>query len=184
MKRIFALLSCAAIIVTAASCGKSSERKVLESVERISPDMLITQEFASDEVGVTMVMTDDGITSEGKTQSVTYMPETLGAADPITITIEQFSESLTVQQVCDDYANDRDRRPDLQLLPGIGTECYVAYPYIGIYDRGCYIKISAGSGGGEEQMNMLINLASQAVTVVEQTISDEAVNAAEGDVIK
>lgn len=184
MKKIFAVSVCAAIMLAGTSCGKSTEKKALESVERISPDTLITEEFVSEETGVKMSAAEEGIISEGKTKSVTYMPETLGSAEPVTVSIEQFSDSLTVQQVCDDYADDRDRRTDLQIIPGIGSECYIAYPYIGIYDRGCYIKISAGSGDGEEQTNLLINLASQAVTVIEQTISEEAVISAENDVIK
>ncbi len=183
MKKLIAFFMCVTMVIGTASCGKS-DKKELESVVRISPDMMISAETASSIVGITMEATENGVVNEGKMQSITYMPDPIGSADPVVISIEQFSDSLTLAQVWNDYENDRIRRPDAFLLEGIGTDCYIAYPYINVYDRGCYIRICAGSGSGEEQKNMLINLASQAVTVVEQSISEAAVNAASSDVIK
>ncbi len=183
MKKLFALLMCAVMVIAASSCGKS-DKKESETVVRISPDMMISAETASSAAGITMEVTEDGIVSEGKTQSITYMPDPLGSADPITVSIEQFSDSLTIEQVWNDYEADRIRRTDAVLLEGIGTDCYIAYPYINVYDRGCYVRICAGSGNDEEQKNMLINLASQAVAVVEQSVPESAVDISANDVIK
>lgn len=63
----------------------------------------------------------------------------------------------------------------MEYVDGIGEDCYIAFPYINIYDRGCYIRISAGSGSDEGQKNMLINLGTTAAIALEAAIPADAV---------
>ena len=87
-------------------------------------------------------------------------------------------------QVWSDYESDRIPRADMEFIDGIGEDCYIAYPFINVYVRGCYLRISAGSGNGENQKNALISLATNAAVTIEQLISAEAVNATTESVIK
>ena len=72
----------------------------------------------------------------------------------------------------------------MEFIEGIGEDCYIAYPYINVYDRGCYIRISAGSGNDEAQRELLENLASIAAGEVERVIPLETYQAASENVIK
>lgn len=131
-----------------------------------------------------MKMTDDGVVQDGNTLTVTYVAEPLGSADTVSVSIEQFSDKVSTNDTWTSYEYNRVHRGDMEFIQGLGQDCYIAYPYINVYDRGCYIKISAGSGSGEAQKTALINLATQAASVIEQTIPEEAVEDASGNIIK
>lgn len=183
MRKIFALLLTMAVSISVASCGGSKVKDISE-IERISPENLINAENVSAITGITMKMSEDGVTNDGSARSVTYVAEPVGSADPVTIRIEQFSESLTTTQVWTDYENSRIRREDMEFIQGIGQDCYIAYPYINVYDRGCFIRISAGSGDNDEQKELLKSLAVAAAIEVERIIPAETVEAASSNVIK
>lgn len=63
----------------------------------------------------------------------------------------------------------------MQKVDGIGVDCYIAYPYINIFDRGCYIRISAGSGSDDGQKNLLTTLGTTAAVALESAIPADAV---------
>ncbi len=184
MKKICTMAVCLAMAFSMASCGKNSAIKDISEIERISPDKLISAETVSDITGVTMVADSDGIVSEGSTKSITYVSDTDEPEDPVTIQIEQFSESLSTNQVWTDYESSRVRREDMEFITGIGEDCYVAYPYINVYDRGCFIRISAGSGDNGKQRELLERLAVCAVQELEKIIPAETAEAASSNVIK
>lgn len=181
MKKILSVLTCVGAAVCISSCGNSVK---ISEIERLSPDTLITAESVSAICGTTLKADENGVTNDGSARSVTYVPNALGAEDPVTIKIEQFSESLMPTQVWNDYENSRVRRSDMEFVEGIGEDCYIAYPYINVYDRGCFIRISAGSGGDEEQKELLKSLAAAAAAVVENTIPVEAAELTASNVIK
>ncbi len=183
MKKLLSIFVCISMTLLAASCGGGGT-KATKDVAVIGPDTLITAEAASSAAGVKLGMTEDSVVNDGSARSVTYVPQTLGAADPVSVRIEQFSDSLTTTQVWNDYENTRVHRSDMEFVSGIGEDCYIAYPFIHVYDRGCYIRISAGSGNSEGQKKMLISLAKQAVTVLEANVSAEAAEDAAGNIIK
>lgn len=182
MKKILLAAMCAVMVMMTASCG--NKVKDVSEIERISPDTLITAESVSAITGVTMKINDEGVTNDGSARSVTYIPSPVGSADPVTIQIEQFSETLTTTQVWADYENSRIRREDMEFVEGIGQDCYIAFPYINVYDRGCFIRISAGSGGDDEQKELLKSLAAAVAVEVENIIPAETVEAAASNVIK
>ena len=165
------------------SCGKNSIRDISE-VERISPENLLSAETVSQITGVTMKADEEGIVSEGSTKRITYVSDTDEPKDPVTVQIEQFSESLDTNRIWTDYESARVRRGDMEFVTGIGQDCYIAFPYINVYDRGCYIRISAGSGDNSEQKDLLVKLATSAVAEVEKVIPAETAEAAAANVIK
>lgn len=180
MKKILAILMCVTMMASVTACGGKDK----DAVARISPDELLTADTVSDITGVTMKADDDGVTNDGSARTVVYVPNPIGSADPVTVTVEQFSESLTTDQVWADYENSRIRRDDMEFVEGIGEDCYIAYPYINVYVRGCFIRISAGSGDGSEQKDLLVSLATSAALKAEGLITPEQVEAANANVLK
>ncbi len=180
MKKLFAMILCTAMVISLAGCGSNDK----DEVARISPDELITADTVSDIVGVTLKAHPDGVTNDGSARTIVYVPNPIGSADPVTVSIEQFSDTLTTNQVWADYENSRIRRDDMEFVDGIGEDCYIAYPYINVYVRGCFIRISAGSGDDEEQKALLKNLATSASLKIEGMITPEMVEAANANVIK
>lgn len=184
MKKICAIIACLALATSMSACGKNSDVPDVSELEKIAPDQLVTVEAVSTITGVDMEIDENGVTTDGNASSVTYISDPAYSGDPVTIRIEQFSESLTATQVWNDYENSRIYRGDMEFIEGIGEDCYIAYPYINVYDRGCYIRISAGSGDDENQRELLETLASIAAGEVERVIPIETYEAATSNVIK
>ena len=184
MKRIFAILASVALVASMSACGKGSNIPDVSELEKIAPDQLVTVEAVSTITGVKMEVDKNGVTMDGNASSVTYVSDPAYSGDPVTIRIEQFSESLTATQVWNDYENSRIYRGDMEFVDDIGEDCYVAYPYINVYDRGCYIRISAGSGDDSKQRELLETLASIAAGEVERVIPQETYEMATSNVIK
>ncbi len=184
MKKLSVILAAVSMSVALAACGGGSSAPDVSELEKISPDQLVTVEAVSTITDVNMKVDENGVTTDGNASSVTYVSDPAYSGDPVTIRIEQFSESLTSKQVWDDYENSRIYREDMEFIEGIGEDCYIAYPYINVYDRGCYIRISAGSGNDEAQRELLENLASIAAGEVERVIPLETYQAESENVIK
>lgn len=181
-KKITAAILAAAMAVSLTACG--SKRVDISEIPQLSPDQVLTVEAAAQSNGGTMTMSDEGIINDGKQLSLTYVGVPLGSVDTISVAIEQFSTSVTASQVWNDYETDRLKRADAQFIDGIGQDCYIAFPYICVFTRGCYIKISAGSGNNDTQKQVLIGLAAQAASGVEALITPEQAEAAAENVIQ
>lgn len=181
--KILALISGTVIAVSLTACGSGSGKNA-EMPAQLSPDTVLTVMMAAQSNGGTMDLSPEGIVAEGNMLTATYLGVPLGSVDPVSISIEQFSNSLSTSQVWDDYENDRLMRPDMQFIDGIGQDCYIAFPYICVFDRGCYIKITAGSGNDDGQKATLISLASQAAAQIEAAITPEQAAAAADNIIQ
>lgn len=183
MKKIITAVACAAMIAGLAGCGGGDDRNTaVQEIPRVSPDMLISAETASAAAGNTLSLSDTGIVSEGNKLTAVYETDPVGAADGVTVSIEQFSDTLSTTEIWNEYENTRILRSDNEKIEGIGADCYVAYPYIHIYDRGCHITISAGSGSDEGQKALLTNLGTAAAVALEALIPADAVES--GNVIQ
>ena len=182
MKKLVSVFMCACLLASASACGNKKVTNATANIEIISPESVVTLEMAKDATGVNMVIAPEE-EYDGSARTVTYVPETTGEADPVSVRIEQFSDSLTTDQVWNDYEMNRIRRSDSEIISGIGKDCYIAYPYICVYDRGCYIKIMAGSGNSQVQKDTLLSLAAQAVNVIEEKITEEDAENGRGNVI-
>lgn len=174
MKKFFAIMAAAAVTVSLTACGGNGGQEQKKDIARLTPDMVLPLATAAGETGTSLVMADEGIVNDNGMITCTYVANPIGSADSVSIGIEQFSDTVTVKQVWDAYEDARVYRSDMEFVQGIGEDCYIAYPFICVYDRGCYIKISAGSGNTEEQKNLLIKLAESAAAVVEGAIPEDA----------
>lgn len=186
MKKLIAGILCAVMTLMLAACGGETEPQNNNTavIPRISPDTLITVETAASIGNNTMKMSDEGIVDDGRALTVTYVSEPIGQSDSVSVSIEQFSDTLSTTEIWNDFEYNRITRSDQITVDGIGSACYIAYPYINVYTRGCYIRISAGSASDENQKNTLINLAAAAAIAVENTIPSDAVGSSSDNVIK
>lgn len=186
MKKLIVGILCVVMTVMLASCGgnTNSQTSNTATVQRLSPDTLITVETAASIANNTMRISDEGIVDDGKTLTVTYVTEPIGQGDSVSVSIEQFSDTLSSSEIWSEFEANRIARTDRISVDGVGGACFIAYPYINVYTRGCYIKISAGSGSDENQKNTLINLAVSAAVAVENAIPSEAVDNTSDNVIR
>lgn len=186
MKKLIVGILCVVMTVMLVSCGGNTDPQTSDTVtvQRLSPDSLIPVETAASIANNTMRMSDEGIIDDGKTLTVTYVTEPIGQGDSVSVSIEQFSDTLSSSEIWSEFEANRIARTDRISVDGIGGACFIAYPYINVYTRGCYIKISAGSGNDENQKNTLINLAVSAAVAVENAIPSEAVDNTSDNVIK
>lgn len=182
MKKFFSVILAAAMTISLASCGGADEQAA--QIPQLSPDLIMPVQTVMSMTGGTMRMSDEGLEADGNGTKVTYVTEPLGAADTVSVKLEQFSDSLPVSQVWADYEGDRVQRTDVEFIQGIGEDCYIAYPFINVYDRGCYVRISAGCNNDQYQRELLINLATNAASMIEQYISAEAVQSASENIIR
>lgn len=177
--------------VTLSSCGKKKEDGAAAgSIARLSPDTLLSAQTVSAITGAELKMSEEGVVPEGNGYKVTYVADPIGSADTVSVMVEQFSNTLSADTVWEDYKQYYLPEGDMETVSGIGIEegkgaCNITYPYINVYYRGCYVRISAGSGDSEIQKQLLVNLAANAVTTIRNTIPEGAENAAaSGKVIK
>lgn len=175
MKKTIAAALCAVMLMGLTGCGGGGETQETETeIPRISPDSLISAETASTAAGATLKMSSDGIETDGNEMTVTYVADPIGSHDGVSVSIDQFSDTRSSSDIWQEYENERVLRTDAEMVSGIGADCYVAYPYIHIYDRGCHITISAGSGSDEGQKALLTNLGTTAAMALEAVIPEDA----------
>ena len=70
-----------------------------------------------------------------------------------------------------EYDTDKSLRPSAEEVTELGENAYIAFPSINIYDRGCYVKITAGSGSDDNQRNQLLTLARIAIARLEERVA-------------
>lgn len=174
MRKFFSVMAAAAIALSLTACGENAESPKKSAVPVLNPDSVLSLASASSATGSSLVLSDDGIVNDNGMITCTYVANPIGSADPVSVGIMQFSDSVSAQQVWNAYEDARVYRTDMEFVQGIGEDCYIAYPFICVYDRGCYIRISAGSGNTQDQKNMLINLATAAASAVESAIPEDA----------
>ena len=168
MKRI---ILCAAALLSAASlcaCGSKAEQK--KEIPQIEPTELVTIDDVTAYAGYIPVISET--TRDGNRSSVLYVSDPLGQYDPVEVKLIQFNDEMGYQQIFDYYEQQKSMRQDAELLESLGQETYIAYPTIHVYDRGCLIEITAGSGAGDEQRQLLRQLASNAAARLEEIVPE------------
>ena len=107
MKKICIIMSSLALVMSMSACGGKTKAPGVSELEKISPDQLVTVEAVSTITGVDMIVDEEGVTTDGDATSVTYVPKEAYSDYPVTISLEQFSESLSPEQVWYHYENSR-----------------------------------------------------------------------------
>ena len=169
MKKILLIFASIAMIICLCACSAKEEPIVIPDVD---PASLITPEDIAANAGYTPVVEASQTTREGNTATVLYRSEPVGQYDTVRVTVTQFTDTIDYQQIYAAFDQTKMTRPSAETITGVGQDAYVAFPSIHVYDRGCVIDITAGSGADDVQRNLLINLALTAAGRLEAIIPD------------
>ena len=145
----------------------------------LDPTAILTSDNVYEGINYEYVpVIDGGIKTEGNTKSAVYVSDPKGIGDSVEIKITQYSDAVTIDQVYQQFAAAKAKRYDITEVTELGETAYIAYPTIHVYDRGCIIEVTAGSGSDETQQQLLVNLAKVAVANFEQIMPAPAVQQA------
>lgn len=175
MKKILFVLACLTITIGLCACGGEGglfSKPTPTPVPDIDPAALITAEDVAAIAGYTPVIEESATFREGNVATVLYRSEPIGANDTVEVKITQFTDTIGYQQIFDLYEQEKASRRSAQLIESLGQETYIAFPTIHVYDRGCLIEITAGSGSNEEQESLLRSLAITAAGRLEEIIPE------------
>lgn len=178
MKKLLLVFSTLLIVIGLCSCGGNDglfSKPTPTPIPEINPLDLLSSEDVYAAIGYAYapVLDGDTYTRDGNQATAYYRSEPIGQGDPVIITITQFSNTVSKENIWYEYDNDRVKRATAEAVADLGEDAFIAFPSIHVYDRGCHIKITAGSGDTEEQRNMLLNLAATATAKLETIMPAE-----------
>lgn len=175
MKKVLLVISSLLMIIGLCSCGGEGglfSKPAPTPLPDIDPAALVTVEDVAANAGYTPVIETSGTTREGNVGTVMYRSEPIGQNDMVSVKITQFTEEIDYQMLFEQYEQEKAKRASAEIISGIGQEAYIAFPSIHVYDRGCLIDITAGSGSDETQKLLLQNLALAAAARLEEIVPD------------
>lgn len=171
MKKAIALFLCLILAFSVSACGNDGGnadggqgRKVYKALE---PEKILTMENVSAIVDYTPVMTK---TKSGRAATALYVSEPQGLGDVVQIDLYQPGIRVTVEEVRKLFDTEKEMRPSAEEVLDLGVEAYIALPAIHFMKDGYYVKITTGSGGEEEQKNLLKNTAKTALTNLDELL--------------
>ncbi len=176
MKKILTAAVCLASAIMLCSCGSGGglfAKPEPTPVPQIDPAALITADDVAVNAGYTPVIEQSQTTRTDNTATVMYRSEPVGQNDPVIVTVTQYTDTIGYEQIFAQYEQDKAARTTAELVEGVGQETFIAFPSIHVYDRGCLIDITAGSGSDDTQKNLLKNLAITAAGRLETIIPDQ-----------
>ena len=149
MKKILLALASVAVTVGLCSCsgGGLFAKPTPIPIPEIDPASLVTVDDVAINAGYTPVVEPTEVTL--------YRSEPIGQYDPVKVTVTQFTDTIDYQQIFAQYEQEKAARSTAEVIGGIGQEAFIAFPTIHVYDRGCLIEITAGSGSDDTQRNLL-----------------------------
>ena len=165
-KIILAVLSVAAALSLCA-CGSKEQKKEIPQIE---PTELVTIDDVSAYAGYIPVIKET--TRDNNISSVLYVSNPIGEYDPVEVKLIQFNDEMDYQQIYNYYSEQKSMREDAESLESLGQETYIAFPTIHVYDRGCLIEITAGSGSDDTQRQILKQLAVNAASRLEEIVPE------------
>lgn len=174
-KKILLIVSSLIIIIGLCSCGKSGglfSSATPTPIPIVSPTDILPANEIAEFVNYEPVL-DGEITDQDHTKTAVYVSNPRGQSDSVTVKVTQFGGNFTKDDVWNRYDSARVKRSSAELISGIGSDAYIAFPSIHIYDRGCEITISAGSGSDTGQANLLKRLGERAVMNFENIITTD-----------
>ncbi|MDD6483780.1 MAG: hypothetical protein PUF72_04290 [Clostridiales bacterium] len=180
MKKIIFVLSCLLVTIGLCACGGGGGLFGLAPtpeptpVPEIDPVSILSPDEVYEALNYEYVPVIDGgliYHDDGYKHYMTYVSDPKGQGDSVRIEVAQYTDTVTPETIWYSFDEAMQKRSDRESVEGIGEVAYIAFPSIHVYDRGCGITISAGSGDSEEQRQLLVNLAQRAVTNLEAQIS-------------
>lgn len=173
MKKILIMVSAVAVAAGLCACSSGPFAKPEPTpVPQIDPSALVTVEDVAAKAGYTPVIEPSGTSRENNIGEVLYRSEPIGQNDTVSVKLTQFTEDIDYQVLFEQYEQQKARRASAELVEGIGQEAYIAFPSIHVFDRGCIIEITAGSGANDAQKELLKDLAITAAGRLEEIIPD------------
>ena len=169
-KKFYTMLLCIICVIALCSCGGVFAPSATP-VPRLSPSDIMSVDEAAEFTGYAMLQDGDITERDGK-KTVVYVSNPKGESDSVTVKITQCGDNLSIDEVWNRYDSARLKRPSAKTAEGIGSDAYVAFPYIHIYDRGCEITIAAGSGSDDGQEALLKRMGERAVNNLRKYISE------------
>lgn len=175
MKKILLLVSSLLLIIGLCSCGGDGGlfgSATPTPIPVVSPTDILSASDVAEFVDYEPVLSGD-ITEKDYTKTAVYVTDPVGGADSVTVKITQFTDGLSKEDVRNRYDSGKSKRPSAESVEGLGQDAYIAFPFIHIYDRGCEITISAGSGSDEGQKSLLKRMGERAVMNLEKIITSD-----------
>ena len=171
MKKILFVFATLASVIALCSCGGGLFSKAPPTpIPVVDPSTLITADDVAANTGYYPVLDGGAVKYDGNIATALYMSDPIGR-DPVEIVVQQYNEEVPVVNVWYDYDTDRAYRTSAEEVADLGETAFIAFPSINIYDRGCYVRITAGSGADENQRNLLLTLANIAIPRLEEIMS-------------
>ncbi len=170
MRKTFLFLTGAILaVICLCACNNSSDNGKASAtptpIPQISPEEVLPLESAVSAVGYELV--SDGETEEDGVRSVLYRTEPIGKKDVVKVTVRQFSETVSKQEITDEFYAAKESRPSAETIASVGEDAFLAFPSIHIYKDGRYVEITAGSGADDTQRELLISLGRTAAGNIE-----------------
>ncbi len=175
MKKALFVISSLLMTIWLCACGGDGglfSKAMPTQMPDIDPATLVTLDDVVINAGYTPVIEPSGTVREGNIGTVLYRSEPIGQSDIVSVKITQFTEDIDYQMLFEQYEEEKAKRSSAEIVSGIGQEAYIAFPSIHVYDRGCIIDITAGSGADETQKLLLKNLALAAAHKLEEIVPD------------
>ena len=173
-KSVFALISSIIITMMLSSCGGEEPVKQEEiTLPKLDPVSILPANDVYTALDYAYVPVVDGgvIVNEGNTSTAVYVSEPKGQFDSVEISVTQKTDTISADTVKAYYNESMQKRADAVLVSNLGEIAYIAFPSIYVYDSGCIIKITAGSGADAGQQNLLVKLATTAMTNFDTIVS-------------
>lgn len=177
MKKFLLVFASLLMVVGLCACGNGGglfAKPTPTPIQQVDPMSLISAEDVAINAGYTPVVEESETGRDGNVATVLYRSEPVGQYDTVSVKLTQFTETIDYQMLFEQYEQEKSKRSSAELVAGIGQEAYIAYPSIHVYDRGCIIEITAGSGSDENQALLLKNLAITAAGRLENIFPDNS----------
>lgn len=172
MKKILLVISSLLVTIGLCACGEGGglfAKPTATPMPELDPMAILTTDNVYEGINYEYVPVLDGsVISEGNSREAVYVSNPKGLGDSVSIKITQYTDSISIDQVYQKFAEDKAKRTDIIEVTELGETAYIAYPTLHVFDRGCIVEVTAGSGSGDEQLNMLLNLGKTAIANFEQ----------------
>ena len=177
IKPLSAGISAAALSLALCSCGNGGglfAEPTPTPMPSADAGTIISLEDAKNAIENSYELQLDGgaVVTDGNVSTASYVASPIGAGDPIIVKVVNCTSTVSADDVWNDYENTRISRSSSKFVEGIGEDAYIAYPSIHVYDRGCEIVITAGSGSNEGQDKLLKKLAENAAAKIEEIMPE------------
>jgi hypothetical protein len=110
--------------------------------------------------------------TDGNESTATYLSDPIGSGDPVIVQVINPTDAVSPEDIWNNYESNRISRSSAEFVEDIGEDAYIAYPSIHVFDRGCEIVITAGSGSDDGQSALLEKLAQTAVSNIESIMPE------------